>query len=71
MILLACLLFLSPAAWGIDPPDSVWVESVGSDEASGASWVILGFTAVEGADGYRVFGQYGLWTEDVRSFRGE
>ena len=54
MTVLICLLLLASAAWSIDPPDSVWVESVEYDEALGGS-VTLGFLAVEGADGYRIY----------------
>ena len=54
VILLVGLLLLAPAAWGIDPPDSVWVESVGYEEGTGG-FVTLGFPAVEGAAGYRIY----------------
>lgn len=48
-LLVAALLFLAPAAWAIDPPDSVWVESVEN------GFVTLGFPSVEEAEGYRIY----------------
>ena len=63
MTFLVSLLFLSSAAWGVNAPDSVWVESVED------GFVTLVFTAVEGADGYRIYrmiaiADYSLATAD-------
>ena len=54
MARLVWVLLLAPAAWAIDPPDSVWVESVEYQESTGG-FVTLGFPAVEGAAGYRIY----------------
>ena len=49
MTVLVILLLLAPAAWGIDAPDSVWVESAED------GFVTLGFPAIEEVDGYRIY----------------
>ncbi len=49
MTVLICLLLLASAAWSIDPPDSVWVESRED------GFVTLAWTLVPDAGGYEVY----------------